>query len=101
PSAVAAAVLLGDQPRLTAQCIDTIAAVFRDGNVPVVRPVYGAPDGRQIPGHPVFLARSVWEAVEGLRGDQGARALLAAHPEWLLEVPIEGAPPGDLDTWED
>jgi molybdenum cofactor cytidylyltransferase len=99
--AAAAAVLLGDQPRVTAQLIDAVAAAFLTAGAPVVRPVYSGPDGRRIPGHPVFLARRVWQDVEELRGDQGVRALLPAHPEWLLEVPVEGEPLRDIDTWED
>ena len=101
PSAAAAAVLLGDQPGVSAQLIDTVAAAFFNARALVVRPVYGAPNGRRVPGHPVFLARSVWPDVEALRGDQGARSLLAAHPEWLLEVAVEGGVPRDIDTWEE
>ena len=101
PRAEAAAILLGDQPNVSAQLIDRIAAVFRGGTSPLVRPVYMATDGRPVPGHPVFLARRIWPDVKKLRGDQGARALLSAHPEWLLEVPAEGEPPPDVDTWED
>lgn len=101
PHAAAAAVLLGDQPRVTAPLIDAVAAAFLTSTACVVRPVYSASSDRRVPGHPVFLARRVWQEVDELRGDQGARALLAAHPEWLLEVPVEGDPPGDIDTWED
>jgi CTP:molybdopterin cytidylyltransferase MocA len=39
--------------------------------------------------------------MDGLRGDDGARAVLAAHPEWLFEVPIAGAPPRDIDDPDD
>jgi molybdenum cofactor cytidylyltransferase len=101
PRADAAAILLGDQPNVSAQLIDRIAAAFRGGDSSLVRPVYMATDGRRVPGHPVFLARRIWPDVKKLRGDQGARALLSAHPEWLLEVPVEGEPPPDVDTWED
>jgi CTP:molybdopterin cytidylyltransferase MocA len=27
--------------------------------------------------------------------------LLATRPDWLLQVPVEGEPPADVDTWED
>jgi len=50
---------------------------------------------------PVVLARDAWAAMEALRGEEGARAVLAAHPEWLAEVPIAGAPPRDIDDAED
>ncbi len=99
--AVAAAILLGDQPRITAGLIDRMVAAFHGANAPLVRPVYSSPDGRRVPGHPVLLARRIWPEVENLSGDQGARALLATHPDWLLELPLEGEPPSDIDTWED
>jgi molybdenum cofactor cytidylyltransferase len=98
PRAAAVAILLADQPHLTAELIDRVAAAFLAGAAPVVRPVYA---GGRVPGHPVFLARRIWPEVDGLRGDQGARALLAAHPEWLRELPVAGEPPLDVDTAED
>ena len=100
PRATGAAILLGDQPGVTARLIDRVAAAFRAGDAPVARPVYAA-GGRRVLGHPVVLARRIWPEVERLGGDQGARTLLAAHPDWVLEVPVEGEPPADVDTWED
>ena len=99
--AEAAAVLLGDQPGVTAQLIDRVAAAFLAAGSPLVRPVYGGAGGRSVPGHPVFLARRIWPEVERLKGDRGARELLIDHPDWLLEVPVEGEPPQDIDTWDD
>lgn len=99
--AVAVAVLLGDQPFVNATVIDAVGAAFLGANPCMARPVYTTGDGSRVPGHPVFLARRVWSDVETLRGDQGARALLSPHPEWLLEVPMEGDAPADIDTWED
>jgi len=101
PPAAAAAILLGDQPGVAAPLIDTVAAAFFDSGACVVRPVYREADGRCVPGHPVFWARRVWPEVEALRGDRGGRALLALHPEWLLEIPFEGDAPHDIDTWND
>jgi len=99
--AIAAAVLLGDQPLVTTQLIDKVAAAFQDAGASVVRPVYVVSNGRRLPGHPVFLARQVWPEVEELRGDKGMRGFLAAHPDWLLEVPLKEEAPGDIDTWVD
>ena len=95
----AVAVLLGDQPLVTAALIDRVAAAFLSADAPLARPVY--PDAGGAPGHPVFAARRVWPRIEDLSGDEGARGLLSARPDWLLEVPLEGGPPPDVDTWED
>ena len=95
----ALAVLLGDQPFVGAGLIDRVAEAFLSAGVPLARPVY--PDAGGAPGHPVFLARRVWPQIDDLSGDQGARELLAARPDWLLELPVAGDPPLDVDTWQD
>jgi molybdenum cofactor cytidylyltransferase len=97
----AAAILLGDQPHLTTELINRVLEAFADGDRPVARPLYTTAGGRALPGHPVVLSREVWPEVEELSGDQGARALLAQHEHWLLEVTAEGEPPPDIDTRED
>jgi molybdenum cofactor cytidylyltransferase len=99
PGAGAAAILLGDQPGVTGRLIDRVAETFRSAEAPVVRPVYSV-SRRRVPGHPVLVARRIWSEVERLRGDTGLRRLLARRPEWLLEVPVEGEPPADVDTPE-
>ena len=101
PRAVGAGVLLGDQLHVTARLIDRLAAVFLTGGSPVVRPVYSGTCSRPVPGHPVFLARRIWPEVEKVDGDQGARSLLSAHPNWVVEIAVESVPPADLDTWDD
>ena len=101
PRAAAAAILLGDQPRVGADLIDRVAAAFLDGSHPAARPVYSGAAGCVIPGHPVFLARRIWPEVGNLGGDEGARVLLSTRPEWLLQVPVEGEAPVDVDSWED
>lgn len=101
PRAVAAAILLGDQPGVTHALIDRVVAAFLAAGLPAARPVYDGAGRGRVPGHPVVLARRLWPHVDALAGDEGARALLAAHPEWLLEVPVEGQAPADVDTEED
>ena len=34
-------------------------------------------------------------------GDEGARSVLAARPEWRALVEVGGAPPDDIDTETD
>ena len=99
--ATAAVVLLGDQPQVTRALIDRVAEAFLAGDAPAARPVWRGQGGDRIPGHPVFLARRLWPEVERLGGDQGARVLLAAHPEWVLEVACEDQPPTDIDDVDD
>ena len=97
----AAAVLLGDQPFVAAELIDKIAAAFKAGDAPITRPAYVASNGDVVPGHPVLIARRIWPDLKRLEGDEGARALLAAHPDWLQEVRMDGAPAADIDTQAD
>jgi molybdenum cofactor cytidylyltransferase len=99
PAAQAAVVLLGDQPGVPASLIDDIAKAFLSSPLPAARPMYTTRTGT-LPGHPVFLDRTLWPEMAGLAGDQGARDLLIRHPEWLLQVPISGDPPPDIDTWD-
>ncbi|MCI0849764.1 MAG: nucleotidyltransferase family protein [Chloroflexi bacterium] len=101
PRTAAAAVLLGDQPGVTGALIDRLIEAFRAADAGFVRPVYTNRDGKRLPGHPVLIGRKAWPEVEQLTGDQGARALMSKHPEWLLEVPLEGQAPADLDTPEE
>ena len=84
-------VTLGDQPLISADAIDRVAAA-RSGGADGVRATYG---GR--PGHPILLERSLLDRVPGLRGDTGARELLAEAD--LASVDCEDvAEPTDVDT---
>lgn len=57
---------------------------------------------RGTPGHPVVLPRRLFPSLLELRGDQGARALLAQEEESLRLIPLPGAnATTDLDTAED
>jgi molybdenum cofactor cytidylyltransferase len=101
PEARGAAILLGDQPQVTSQLINRVAQEYLRSESAIARPVYSDADGGRAPGHPVVLARRIWPEVEKLEGDQGARALISTHPEWVSEVLIKGEPPVDIDTAED
>jgi molybdenum cofactor cytidylyltransferase len=101
PAAAAAAILLGDQPLVTAELIDRVVRAYREAGALAARPEYVGAGGERVPGHPVLLGRSTWAELERLGGDRGARDLLAAHPDWLHEVPLGDGPPPDVDTEED
>jgi molybdenum cofactor cytidylyltransferase len=96
PSTEAVVVVLGDQPRVRP---DVIRAVIEAGEgpeaveTPFVRARYPA-DGAP---NPVLVRRAAWARTAGLSGDRGLGPLLAAHPELVLAVDVQGANP-DIDT---
>ena len=49
-------------------------------------------------GHPAGFARATWPALRALPPGEGARGLLAAHPEWIVHVAAGPDCLFDLDT---
>jgi molybdenum cofactor cytidylyltransferase len=95
PSSEAAVVLLADQPGVTPEDVAALIAGFHRGRSQIVRLSYL--DG---PG-PALLSREIYAEAGHLRGDAGARVLMASHPEWVTEVAIDRPAPPDVDTPED
>lgn len=101
PEVDAAVILPADMPEITAADIDRLIAAFdpEEGRA-IVRAVSADGTG----GHPVLFGRRFFEALRGLEGDRGARAILAEHPEFVTDVTLSGrAAETDLDTpeaWE-
>ena len=76
--------LTADQPLLTGQTLQRLAAAFRaDPNR-----IYAASSGGRR-GNPVLFPREFFGELAALEGDQGGAAVLRAHPDrlTLLEVP--------------
>lgn len=91
-SAAALAIVLGDQPLISAEAIARV--VTARGGAAAVRATY---DG--VPGHPVLLERELFLRARKLRGDTGARALLAGVP--VREVACDDlGSADDVDTPE-
>ena len=82
---------LGDQPLVPAAAWSSVAAAL-------TTPIATASFQRQR-RPPVRLAASVWPMLPR-SGDEGARVLMAAHPELVTVVPCDGEPI-DIDTSED
>jgi CTP:molybdopterin cytidylyltransferase MocA len=93
---VAAVILLGDQPEVRLDAIGAVVAAQARSAAPILRAAYG---GRA--GHPVVLARAVWEEAAAQRGDSGARALMAAYAGRVELVEVGGDAPQDIDTPDD
>jgi CTP:molybdopterin cytidylyltransferase MocA len=91
--ATAVTIGLADQPFVTSQAWRAVADAAADCHV-----VVAEYDGRPGP-HPVRLDDHVWPLLP-TEGDEGARALLGMHPEWLCRVPCLGSV-DDIDTVED
>jgi molybdenum cofactor cytidylyltransferase len=92
----AAVILLGDQPGMRAEAVTAVIEAWGSGRGPAVQATY-----RGVPGHPVLFDRSVWADLEVAEGDEGARGLLASHPQWRALVEVGGSPPLDIDNEED
>ena len=91
----AAAILLGDQPGVTTELIDTVVSAFAASDQPIARPVYGE---ERTPSHPVVIDRTLFADCLTLEGDVGAGQLLAARPNQVLTIEIPGTVPRDVDT---
>lgn len=86
--------MLGDQPGVAPA---TVAALLAGrGAAPLAVCRYD--NGR---GHPLAFDRSVFGALASLHGDRGAWKLLDRRATDVVEVPIAGPIPRDVDTAED
>lgn len=72
--ALGALVLLGDMPKVGARLIDSLIAAFASRpDALAATPVYNCKQG-----NPVLLGRALFDQAMRLKGDEGARRLLAA-----------------------
>lgn len=92
----AAALLLGDEPRVSPGVIRAAVALWRDEGAELVRTVYG-----DRPGHPVVVDRSRFEDLVGLTGEEGVRRYLERNAEAVRLLRVEEPGPDDVDTPED
>jgi molybdenum cofactor cytidylyltransferase len=86
--------MLGDQPGVTPATVDALLA--GRGGAPLA--VCRYEDGR---GHPLAFARPVFGALESLHGDKGVWKLLDRRADDVVDVPVVGPIPRDVDTEED
>lgn len=92
------AVILGDQPDVSAALIDHLLDAQEQSGLPASALSF---DGLLHP--PVVMAREVWPELLALHGDVGFRNVIRARPELVAAVPAESPlhHPIDIDTPDD
>jgi molybdenum cofactor cytidylyltransferase len=96
PWTAAAVIVLGDQPRTPADVLPALLLAQQRSGKAVASPSY-----RGTRGTPVVFSSEVFPELARLRGDEGARAVVAARPERVETVALDVAMPPDIDTPED
>jgi molybdenum cofactor cytidylyltransferase len=94
PRATELVLLLGDQPGVTPATVRTLLAARGDAPIAVCR----YEDGR---GHPFAFGREVFGDLGSLHGDKAVWKMLEQRADAVAEVPVAGAVPLDVDTWDD
>jgi molybdenum cofactor cytidylyltransferase len=81
-----AIICLGDMPLVSARDLDQLVAAFN----PVEGRAIVVPTRRGKRGNPVVIGKAFFTELAGIGGDIGARDVIAAHPEQVAEVEMEG-----------
>jgi len=84
-----------DHPLVAAATVDAVVEALRRGALIAVP----SRAGRR--GHPGGFQRAAWAALRAAPPQQGARAVLAAHPDWITHVPGDPGSLAGIDTPED
>jgi len=84
-----------DHPVVSAATVDAVLGALLAG-APIAVPSWG---GRG--GHPTGFAGVTWPALRAAPPERGARAVLAAHPEWVTRVPADATCRRGVNTPQD
>jgi len=76
-------VALADMPFLRPETVRVIAKALSEGAA-IAAPAY-----RGERGHPVGFARRFLDELSALHGDQGAKELIAEHPDWVTLYEVD------------
>lgn len=91
PRADGLVLLLGDQPQVLPSAVRSLVGVASIG-------VCRYADGL---GHPFWFDRTMFPALLDLHGDKAVWKLLHSGQYDVVEVPVPGPVPIDVDTWDD
>jgi molybdenum cofactor cytidylyltransferase len=101
PGVLAVMIAPVDQPLVSETTVRALAEAWRRSRAPIVRPVQ---EGRH--GHPVIFDRAVFDELRAADLSTGARAVVQAHAENLVEIAVDddGAfadidTPADYERW--
>jgi molybdenum cofactor cytidylyltransferase len=89
----AAVFALGDQPFVPSAVVERLVHTFRATGAPVVVPVYAGGER----GHPVLFAANLFPELLAVRGDEGARGVIARHRSRVTAVTFDFPAPRDVD----
>jgi molybdenum cofactor cytidylyltransferase len=95
--AAAVLFLLGDQPLVAAETIDSLVAAYRQSAAPIIQPVF---EGRR--GNPVLFGKETFPYLAALGDGQNARSVFEVFAGRIRSLPV--ADPYihfDVDTAED
>ena len=79
-------IALGDMPSLTEETVEAVIAAGTGHTIAV--PHYLGE--RDVPGHPVYFGSVFVPQLSALTGDVGARKVIEANRELVVEVPMRG-----------
>lgn len=91
-----ALILLGDQPFISTEIIDTLITAKQASPKRIMASCY---HGKR--GNPVLLAHSLFDELAAVIGDEGGRSVIARHPDEIETVELGDAMANhDVDTRE-
>jgi molybdenum cofactor cytidylyltransferase len=89
-------IILGDQPMITSQVIDTLIKAYRTTGKRIIAPLY---EGKR--GSPVLFDVSLFLDLMKVTGDEGGRTVLERHRQEVELIEMGDALANyDVDTWE-
>lgn len=89
-------IILGDQPGITPEIINSLAEEWRGEEASIALCSYR---GRK--GHPMIFAQSMFEQLKDLHGDKAAWKLVDANSAAVQEVHLDLSFPDNINTAED
>lgn len=102
PRADGLVLLLGDQPGVTPSTVVALMSMTETAadaeGQPAAIAVCRYDDGR---GHPFWFSRAVFDELRDLHGDKAVWKMLESGRRPVVELPVEGPVPLDVDTWDD